>query len=238
MFRLLPLLIIYYKFNSQKEKSILLLDVAHDAVSGLGDEVENVLDFLTHGNLLRNLDDCILKAEVASIDDAVGIGNVTQDAIAGLDMLQHHGVDAMVGSGITPENDVGRYILLHTAATLDQRVAAHTHMLLHHHAIALNGTIMDFTLSGNAGTDTDDAMVEDMDIVADVHTVHDEVLVADKCGLVGISTSGYHHILADVVVIADDDLRGRTFHIVEILGCGTDDCILVNDITVSHRGAF
>ena len=95
-------------------------ELAHDAVFGKFDEVENLLYLLAHGNLLGNFDDCVFKTEVTGVDDAVGIGYVAEDAFAHVEVAQHYGVDTVVGGGVTTQNDVGWNILLHAATALNE----------------------------------------------------------------------------------------------------------------------
>lgn len=80
---------------------ILVLHLTYNAVFGILDEVENFVDFRTHGNLFGNLDDSVLKAEITGVNDAVGIGNVTQNTLRHIDVLQNHGVYAVVRRRIT-----------------------------------------------------------------------------------------------------------------------------------------
>ena len=85
---------------------------------GTLDEVEDIPDFIAHGDLFGNLEHCILQAEVACVDDAVGVGNMAQDAIGSVHMLKHYGVHTVVCSRVSTENHVRRYVLLHAATAL------------------------------------------------------------------------------------------------------------------------
>ena len=40
---------------------------------GTLDKFEDIMNFVAHRNLLGNLNDCIFKAEVARVDDAVSL---------------------------------------------------------------------------------------------------------------------------------------------------------------------
>ena len=217
---------------------VLFLDVAYDAVLGILDEVENVLNLLAHRNLFGNLDYGIFQTEVACVDDAVSVGDVAENAIGRVDVLQHHRVDAIVGSRVATQDDVRRNILLHAAAALYQGISSHAHVLLNHHAVALDGAVVNFAFACDACTNADHAMVEHMHVVADMHAVHNEVFIADGGGMVAVGAAGYHHVFADAVVVADVHLGGAAFHVVEILWRGTDHCILVDDVSAAHGGAF
>ena len=74
--------------------------MTNNSVLGFLDEFQNLFDFFAHRNLLGNLDNGIFQTEVAGVDNAVGIGNVAQNAVAHIYMLQHHGVDTIVRSRI------------------------------------------------------------------------------------------------------------------------------------------
>ena len=54
---------------------------------GTFDKVEDVVYFVTHRNLFRYFEYCIFKAKVASVDDAVGVGNVAYDAFCCADVF-------------------------------------------------------------------------------------------------------------------------------------------------------
>ena len=111
-------------------------------------------------------------------------------------------------------------------------------MLLHHHAVALDGTVVQFAFAGDAAADAHNAFVVNVNVVADVNAVHDEVLISNPGGFIGISAAGNHHVFADVVVVANHYVGGLSLHIVEILGSGTDDSILVNRVAAAHGGTF
>ncbi len=59
---------------------MMFTHVANDAVLGVLDEIKDVLNFITHRDLLGNLDDGILKREVLSVNQTIGVGNVAQHA--------------------------------------------------------------------------------------------------------------------------------------------------------------
>ena len=63
---------------------------------GTFDKVEDVVYFVTHRNLFRYFEYCIFKAKVASVDDAVGVGNVAYDAFCCADVFQYNSVYAVV----------------------------------------------------------------------------------------------------------------------------------------------
>ena len=212
--------------------------MADDAMFGLFDKVQDVLYLGTHGDLLRYLQYGILEAEVTCVDEAVCVHDVAQYALGHADTLQYRGIDAVVAGGIAAQDDVGGHILLHTASALHKRVTTHADVLLDDCAVALDGTVEQLALAGDDGADAYDAVVVDGHVVADVYLVHEEIAVADGGGLVLIGASRYHDVFTDAVVIAYHDMCLVALHVMEVLGCGADDRILIDNVVVAHAGAF
>ena len=115
---------------------------------------------------------------------------------------------------------------------------AHANVLLHHYAVALDGVVVQFAFAGDAAADAHNAFVVNVNVMADVYAVHDEVFISNPGGFVGIGAAGNHHVLADVVVVANHYVGGLSLHIVEILGSGTDNSILVNGVAAAQGGSF
>ena len=59
----------------------------NDTAVGYADKLKDMVDFLAHGYLLGNLDNCIFEAEIGRVDKAVGIGDVAKDAVGRLKVL-------------------------------------------------------------------------------------------------------------------------------------------------------
>ena len=136
-------------------------------------------------NLFANLDDGVFHAEVASVDEAVGVGDVAQDAFVYIYVLEDEGVDAVILRGVASEDDVGGHVLLHAATALDERVASDAYVLLHLYVGTLDGVVVDFTFASDVNTDTQDAVVVNDGVVTDVYLVHKEVAIADtRCAVV------------------------------------------------------
>lgn len=81
-------------------------------------------------------------------------------------------------------------------------------------------------------------MVADAHIVADVHLVHQMVLLADDGGGFGREGTGNDHVFADGVAVADYHSAGGAGNIVQILWNAADDGILVHPVSTAHDGAF
>ena len=76
-------------FNGSTAESLLFLFIhmTYDTAIGQAYEVKDMDDFLAHGYLLGNLNDCIFEAEIGRVDKAVGIGDVAEDAVGRLKVL-------------------------------------------------------------------------------------------------------------------------------------------------------
>lgn len=127
---------------------------------------------------------------------------------------------------------------MYAAATLNEGVASHTNMLLNDYTVALDRAVVNFAFACHAGADADDTTIEHLYIMADVTAFHKEIVVADSGGLSVVSAAGDNHILADTVIVADNDLRLVAFHEMEVLRRGAYDRVLVDNIAASHSGAF
>ena len=208
--------------------------MSNDTAIGHADEIENMINFLAHGYLLGNLDDSIFEAEVGRVDKAVGIGDVTENTVGSLKVLEDNGIDAVVCSWVATDNDVGRHVALHAASALHEGTTANAHTLLDDGTATLDGAIVEFAVTCHTHSDTDNAVVVNLNVVADVYLVHEIVVVANGGGLVGISATSDNHVFADVVVVADDYSGGIARLIVEILRRGTNYSILMNEVAVTH----
>ena len=208
--------------------------MSNDTTIGYADKIKDMVDFLAHGYLLGNLDDSIFEAEIGRVDKAVGIGDVAEDAVGRLEVLEDNSVDTVVCSWVAADNDVGRNVALHAASTLHEGATANAHTLLDDGTATLDGAIVEFAVTCHTHTDTDNAVIVNLNVVADVYLVHEIVVVANGGCLVGISATSYNHVFADMVVIADDYAGGIARLIVEILRRGTNYSILMNEVAAAH----
>ena len=94
--------------------------MANDTEFGIFDKVDDLVNMFALGNLFTNLDDGVFHAEVSSIDESVGIGDVAQDAFVYVYVFQDERVDAMIFRGVSTDDDVGGDILLYAATALDE----------------------------------------------------------------------------------------------------------------------
>ena len=80
-------------------------------------------------------------------------------------------------------------------------------------------------------------MVADADVVGNVHLVHEVIVVPDARGVLGAVASRDEYVLADDVVVTNNDVRFLSFLEVEGLGFGTNDGVLVDDVASSDGGS-
>lgn len=70
--------------------------MTHYAMFGTLHKVENILDFLAHWYLLRNLDYSIFKTEVTGIYNAISVCYMANNTIRLINMLQYNGINSVV----------------------------------------------------------------------------------------------------------------------------------------------
>ena len=92
----------------------------HDSF-GILDEVDDIVYLVTHRDLVFNLLQGILYAEVSLIHQAVSIYDMAQNTVGDLMLvLEHHCIDAMVFCRIAIHNDIRRHIFRNAATCLNQ----------------------------------------------------------------------------------------------------------------------
>ena len=88
---------------------------------GVTDKVDDVVYLVTHRDLVFNLLQGILYAEVSLIHQAVSIYDMAQNTVGDLMLvLEHHCIDAMVFCRIAIHNDIRRHIFRNAATCLNQ----------------------------------------------------------------------------------------------------------------------
>ena len=73
--------------------------------------------------------------------------------------------------------------------------------------------------------------------MGNVHLVHEVIVVPDARGVLGAVASRDEYVLADDVVVTDNDVRFLPLLEVEGLGFGTNDGVLVDDVASSDGGS-
>ena len=126
---------------------------------------------------------------------------------------------------------------LDAAATLQENEFANTHTPLHNGGGGKDGIVVDETSTRNAGRNTEHTVVADADVVGNVHLVHEVIVVPDARGVLGAVASRDEYVLADDVVVTNNDVRFLSFLEVEGLGFGTNDGVLVDDVASSDGGS-
>ena len=198
------------------------------------------MDFITHGDLVFNFQHGVLQAEVALVDKAVSIHDVAQDAVGNLVgplvVLQHHGIDAMILHRVSCHDDVGRHILGNAAARLYQHPAAYVAVLLDDDVAAQDGAIVHDAFAGYHASDAQHAVVVDLHVVAQVHSVHQVVVATNAGGVAFMCCAGHYHIFVDSVVVTDDELAVFT-RVMEVLGGTAQHGTMVHFVPFTHAGA-
>ena len=80
-------------------------------------------------------------------------------------------------------------------------------------------------------------VVADANIVGNVHLVHEVIVVPDARGVLGAVASRDEYVLADDVVVTDNDVGFLSFLEVEGLGFGANDGVLVDDVASTDGGS-
>ena len=110
------------------------------------DEGQDVLNLCAHRYLVCNLLQGIFGAEVALVDEAIGVHNMAQDAVGDvighMVVLQHDGIDTVVGSGVSGHDDVGRNVFADAATALHKHPATDVYLLLQDDAAAEDGAVV------------------------------------------------------------------------------------------------
>lgn len=186
-----------------------------------------------------DFDDGVFKAEVTSGDETEGIGHMTESTFVAVfdDALHDEAVDALIAGGVAPEDAIGHDVLLHAAAALQERHAAHSDFVLDDACARENCPVVDLALGRNAHADTDDTVAADVDVVADMNLVHQRVIAAyDGRSLFGQGASN-DDILTDDVVVANLNAASGAGFEMEVLRNGADDGILVDGVAATHLRA-
>lgn len=147
------------------------------------------------------------------------------------------GVHAVIGRGVAAENTVGDDVALDAAATLQEDELANAHTTLHNGGGGENGIVVDETGTRNAGRNAEHTVVADANIVGNVHLVHEVIVVPDARGVLGAVASRDEYVLADDVVVTDNDVGFLSFLEVEGLGFGANDGVLVDDVASTDGGS-
>ena len=205
-----------------------LLHTAHDASLRTLDKVNDMVNLGTGGYLVLYLLYGIFQTLIACIYNAIGIGDVTQRALVDTFLLKDNSGNAMIADWIASKDDIGGHILLDNASALHKAIASHTHKVLENDATGKYDVMLKLAFASHLCTDAQHVVVADMDVMAYMDTVHEEVTVADDSSSIFIKATSNNDIFADAVTLANDDTRAMTYGVAETLGHSTDDSILVD----------
>lgn len=215
---------------------IFFFRAADDAELGVGDEVGDIKNLLLFGYLLVDLDDGILKGEVAGGDHAEGVANLTDDVFTpfGIDLPHHDTVDTLVASGVAAIDGIRKYVFGDTGTTLQEGELANTRLVLHNAGTGKNSIVKNLTLGRDVDTDAKDNVIVDVHVVTNVHLVHNLVVITNDGGGVGGERTCDEDAFADDIAVADDGDGWIAGFILDVLRNGTDNGILHHDVVITH----
>ena len=137
---------------------------------------------------------------------AIGIGNVTNDILWSAEVLKYLAVDATIGHGVVGGHNERRHVLADTHTGSDHRSTTDTHVRIDNDTRREDDTVENLTVASHLGTIAEGAVVFHLCVVRHMHTLHEEVAVANdglsvaECGTVD------DHILTEDILVADDEL--------------------------------
>ena len=92
---------------------------------------------------------------------------------------------------------------------------------------------MDFAVASHLSAVAEGDIVVHLSVVRDMHTFHEEVAVADAGFAISKSGTVYHHILAEDILVADDE-RGLCAVVIEVLWLSAEHRVLIYFFTSSE----
>lgn len=194
--------------------------------------------FITHRHLVFNLLQSIVYAEVALVDQAVCVDNVAQNTLRHfILMLKNRCIDAVVHRRIAIHNDVGRHIFRDAATCLNENPASDVGGLVQNDVAAQDGVVVYLAFAGHGSLDAQHAMIADLYVVAEVYAIHQVVIITDTGASVGVCGAADNYVLADVVVVADNQYAFFT-HIVEILRLTAQYSTVMHFVSFSYTSTF
>ena len=108
-------------------------------------------------------------------------------------------------------------------------------VLVQNDVAAQNGAVVYLTFSGYGSLDAQYTMVAYLHVVAEVYTIHQVVFIADAGGASCMGSTADNHVLADVVIITDNQ-HAVLSRIMEVLRFGTQNGIVMHLVPFSHAG--
>ena len=199
--------------------------------------MDDVPYLITHRNLVFNFLQGIVYAEVALVDQAVSIHDVAQDTFRHLVLvLQYDGIDAMILCRIAVHDDIRRDVFGDAAAGLYQYPASYMAFLLQDDIAAQNGVVVYVALAGPDGFESYHTVVANLHIVAEMHAVHEIIVIADAGRGTFVGGAAYDYVFPDVIPVAYDE-QAVLARVVEILRNRTQHGSMMHFVALSHAGA-
>lgn len=199
--------------------------------------MDDIPYFVTHRNLVLNLLQGIVYAEITLVDQAVSIYDVTQDTFRYLMLvLQHDGIDAMILCRITVHDDVWRNIFGDAASGLYQYPASHMAFLLQDDVAAQDGVVVYVTLACQNGFETYHTVVANLHVVAEMYAVHEIVVITDAGCVAFVGSAAYDYVFPDIISVTNDQ-QAILASVVEILRGSAQYGAMMHFVALAHAGA-
>lgn len=195
-------------------------------------KVDDMLYLLTHRHLIVYHLQSIKHAAVPLVENTVGMTNVFDDFCIHTLVREDVGVHTVVICRLFGCDDVRRQIFAEAAARLRHRPCTYAAALAHQDVSSEDYAILEEAVAGDFAPVAEHAMVADMRVVRDMHTLVQEVSVADEGLPAGACGTVDDNILAYDIVVANDNGSLVACLIVEVLR------LCRNDSTVEHSVVF
>lgn len=196
------------------------------------DEVEDILDFGTHGNLVLHALQQVVELACILQDDAVSLVDIVDKFTAEATTTQSHHVQTAEAGGISGYQTEGENVLAEACTTAYHAVAAYSAELVHEHRSAENSLVIDDNLACQLGAVAYDALITYLSVVSHVCSLHQEIVAAHHSLALGSCSAVDSHVLTNLVVVAYLGSCILTPEL-QILGNSADDSAGEEDVSVA-----
>lgn len=201
-------------------KNACCLDLADDAEFCTFDERGDVLNLGSIGHLLLNLDDGIEYGGLSVEDESVGVGNVVLHLIGNAVRTEYGGIDSTILHGVVVGYDVRGNVATYAASARYHGTDSDAHSWVDDDAGGENDGVGYVAISCYFGAVPEYVAMAYFGVVGDVYAFHKEVVIADDGLSAGECGAVDDDVLADDVVVTDDEGRGVAAE-VEVLRNGS-----------------
>src|SRR5574344_3001096 len=173
-------------------------------------------------NLITNGSETVFKRNAAIVNDTVSIVDGIDLFYCKIVAAQANKIKSAKLCGFASHGNIRWNVLCCARAASQHNETAHMTKLMNHDASADNGIVVNNYFSCNFGSISDNAFVSEIDVMSDVNTFHEEIVVANNCFSFCCCATIDGDIFTNLVIIA---YLGRRFFAPEfqILGNGADN---------------